>query len=88
MRSMFDPHLESSTAGSKGGLAPDVNKPLLKLKSYIISGRSGMCDHAKQRRFLTSLTPHRQWQLHEDGFFGVLRWSRQPPGAGLFGLWE
>jgi len=28
-----------------------------------------MCNHAKQRRFLTSLTPHQQWQLHEYGFF-------------------
>jgi len=32
MRSTFDPYLESSTAGSKGGLAPDLNERLLKLK--------------------------------------------------------
>ena len=30
---MFDPRLESSTGGSKGDLAPDVNERLLKLKS-------------------------------------------------------
>jgi len=29
---MFDSHLESSMAGSKGGLAPEVNERLLKLK--------------------------------------------------------
>jgi len=29
---MFDPPLESSTAGSTCGLAPDVNEQLLKLK--------------------------------------------------------
>ena len=37
---MFDPHLESSTGGSKGALAPDVNERLLKLKSEILFGRS------------------------------------------------
>jgi len=37
MRSMFDPHLESTTAGSKGGLALDVNERLLMLegRSYL-----------------------------------------------------
>jgi len=52
MRSMFDPHLESTTAGSKGGLAPDVNERLLKLKGLIISGRSGMCDQLNREDFL------------------------------------
>jgi len=85
---MFDPHLESSTAGSTGGLAPDVNEPPLKLKPYIISGRSEMCDYAKQTRFFTSLTPHWQWQLHEDGLFTAVYWWREPPGAELLGICE
>ena len=30
---MFDPDLESSTAGSNGGLTPDINEQLVKLKT-------------------------------------------------------
>ena len=47
-----------------------------------------MYDYAKQRRFLTSLTPHWQWHQHKDCFCGVLRWWCQPQVAGLFHLRE
>ena len=29
---MFDPHLQSFTPGSKGGLAPDVNETTIDVK--------------------------------------------------------
>jgi len=75
---MSNPDLKSSTASSHGGPAPDVDERLLKFKCLIISGGSEICDHAKQGRFLTSLMPHRQWQVHKDDCFRILPWWGQP----------